>query len=230
MKTYQHIFFDLDRTLWDYERNADEALRLLIDKYNLHKRGVEDPAKFIHEYNLINNFLWMEYGHDRITKEELRSQRFHLAFLKFNINDYNTAQLVSEDFTVLACQNTHLIPGAEKVLNYLLPKYPIHLITNGFEETQKIKLQYSRIGHYFKSMISSERAQAKKPSREIFEFAFKDSGADPSSSLMIGDHYELDALAAMNAGMDAVYFAPAEKEGAEATYTISHLEELLRIL
>lgn len=230
MKTYTHIFFDFDRTIWDYEANADEAIRELAVHYRLQERGIEDLPKFIVEYNKINDFLWEEYGKNKVTKEELRSQRFHLAFLKFGINDWDTAQQISEDFTVAACTKPHLIEGAAELLTYLKAKYPIHLITNGFEETQKLKIKHSRTGHFFDSMISSERAEAKKPAREIFEFALRETGADPGKSIMIGDHYELDALAAMNVGMDGIWFTNNGIKESEATYTVQKLSDIRSLL
>ncbi|MCC7301456.1 MAG: YjjG family noncanonical pyrimidine nucleotidase [Bacteroidia bacterium] len=226
MKKYSHIFFDFDRTIWDYETNADEAIRELAVHYSLAARGIENTNLFITEYNKINDDLWERYGKNEVTKEELRSQRFHLAFLKFGLKDFEMAQQISADFTVLACQKPHLVPGAKELLDYLKGRYPIHLITNGFEETQKMKIKHARVGHYFDSMITSERAQAKKPAKEIFEFALRETGADPANSIMIGDHYELDALAAMKVGMDGVWFTNSEIKESEATYTVQKLVEL----
>ncbi len=231
MKAYRHIFFDLDRTIWDYERNAEEAILELIERHSLHKRGIEDPAAFVKSYCVINDRLWDDYGKDRITKEELRSQRFHLAFQEFGINDIVTANLVSDDFTALAPKKPHLLPGADEVLKYLNKKYSVHLITNGFEDTQKEKMKHSQISRYFKHMITSERSGFKKPDKRIFDYALRKTGAIAEGSIMIGDNYDLDILGAAGAGIDQVYYDPAGTGiDKSATHTVRSLNDLLGIL
>jgi len=37
LKKYKYIFFDIDRTLWDYDRNSAKLIKELIAKYNLDK-------------------------------------------------------------------------------------------------------------------------------------------------------------------------------------------------
>ena len=65
-----------------------------------------------------------------------------------------------------------------EILNYLADKgYILHLITNGFEKTQHSKLKYSGLDKYFKEVITSEGSNSLKPHKEIFEYAFKKTGA-----------------------------------------------------
>ena len=47
---YKHIFFDLDRTLWDFEYNSHETLLELCKSYNLKEKGVENSLEFIKIY------------------------------------------------------------------------------------------------------------------------------------------------------------------------------------
>src|ERR1043165_5222382 len=103
-----------------------------------------------------------------------------------------------------------LVPHAKEVLDHCKDRYELHLITNGFETTQRLKLQYSGISRYFKHLITSEKSNSMKPHRDIFEFALKLTSADPAESIMIGDAIDIDILGAINAGWDTVYYNPGK--------------------
>jgi putative hydrolase of the HAD superfamily len=111
-------------------------------------------------------------------------------------------------------------------------KYELHLITNGFEEIQQKKINYSGIANYFDVMISSEKAMSPKPNAAIFEYAMKVTNASKEKSLMIGDHFDVDVMGAKNAGMDQVYFNPNKRDDNDgsATYEVACLSELFEIL
>ena len=74
------LFFDLDRTLWDFDRNSREALEeifLEIAQPNLPQ--YKTAAEFIPVYEAENEKCWKAYREGRITKEELRPLRFRKA-------------------------------------------------------------------------------------------------------------------------------------------------------
>ncbi|MCI0446803.1 YjjG family noncanonical pyrimidine nucleotidase [bacterium] len=226
-KKYTHLFFDLDRTLWDYERNAAEAIREILENYHSTRNAIEDVDCFLVTYERINEELWDAYGRNKITKEELRDKRFYLCFLEFGLDDYHTSRLVSDDFTQLAPRKPYLLPGAETALKYLKKKYSLGIISNGFEETQAQKMKHSGLVKYFDHVITSDSARAKKPHAKIFHHAMKLTGADPANSLMVGDHFDLDILAARDFGMDQVYYNPLRKKHEiQPTYTVIHHDEL----
>ena len=56
--------------------------------------------------------------------------------------------------------------GCKETLDYLLPKYTMVIVTNGFDEIQSCKLLSSGIHHYFKDIVTSARAGHKKPAKE----------------------------------------------------------------
>ena len=57
----KHIFFDLDRTLWDFEKNSHETLLELYQTHNLSDLGIDDVSVFISDYKRINESLWSLY-------------------------------------------------------------------------------------------------------------------------------------------------------------------------
>ena len=230
---YKHIFFDLDHTLWDFEANAYLVLQQLYNAHNLEGRGVPSFEQFHRTYMVHNDKLWDRFRKGFITRHDLRTKRFRLTLIDFKIGDEKLSEALSDQFLEILPTQTALFPHAKEVLEYLATKnYPIHLITNGFEDTQLKKLKSSGIDHFFTHIITSETAGSLKPYKEIFEYAITKAEATTDTSIMIGDALEIDILGAFNVGMDQVYFNPLvpATEEIRPTYTIQSLHELREIL
>jgi putative hydrolase of the HAD superfamily len=234
---YQHLFFDLDHTLWDFEANSKATLLHLYQELELEKRGVADFNRFHQNYLVHNEKLWERYRNGYIKQEELRVKRMRLTLLDFKIVDEVLEQAMSVQFLEMLPTRTILFPDTLESLNYLRDKgYKMHLITNGFEKTQHSKLEYSGLTPYFVEVITSEASGSLKPKPEIFEYAFQKTGADRNSSLMIGDTIEVDLLGAKNVGMDQLHVnhlsqqREAFTDGTFPTYTIFTLGELTGLL
>ena len=231
LKRYQHIFFDLDRTLWDFDTNSTETFRDIFDKYGLADRGIRSFDEFMDVYKKHNHLLWEIYRQGEIVKEVLNIRRFSLTLHDFGIDDLLLSSNIAHDYVSLSPTKTNLFPHTIEILNYLNGRYKLHIITNGFEEVQYRKLNYSGLTMYFTEIITSEDAGSKKPEPSIFNYAFKRSGARPEESLMIGDDEEVDILGASDAGMDQVLVDyNGEFPESKATYRINSLAELYKIL
>ena len=229
-KTYKHLFFDLDHTLWDFEKNSEASLRTLYKEYDLPKYGINDFDALFKAYNVHNDKLWERYRNGYIKRDELRWKRMWLMLLDFKVADTALAHELSTAYLEILPMQTLLVPHAKEILGHCAGRYEIHLITNGFETTQRLKLQYSGISRYFKQLITSEKSNSMKPHRDIFDFALKAANATVEESIMIGDAVDIDILGAINAGWDTVYYNPGKLPHArKPTYEISHLEELLNI-
>ncbi|UYZ61614.1 YjjG family noncanonical pyrimidine nucleotidase [Hymenobacter weizhouensis] len=229
---YQHLFFDLDHTLWDFETNADATLRQLFDLHELGRYGTFTVEEFIQVYSDINHGLWRLYQNNKITQQQLRVTRFPRTFLKLGLREEDSPADISEQFTDILPKKSAVFPYTYEVLDYLRDKgYELHLITNGFKDVQYIKLNASRLTDYFQEIVTSECCGHLKPDCRIFEHALERSGAAASQSLMIGDNLECDVLGAYNAGIDQVYFNPEKRRHFNTiTYEISCLSELKEIL
>lgn len=230
-KKYKHIFFDLDRTLWDFEASALQAFEVIFEKYELEKMGVESARHFHNVYTIHNERLWDLYRVGKITKEVLRGKRFNLTLMDYEIKNPEMAESIGLDYTTISPKLVNLFPNAIEILDYLFPKYKLHLITNGFSEVQEVKLKSSGMDRYFDKVITSEDAGVKKPDNKIFNFAMKQTSAEFSNSIMIGDDYNVDIIGAQNVGMDQVYFNPLKEFNSNGcTYEIRDLIELKEFL
>jgi putative hydrolase of the HAD superfamily len=228
---YQHLFFDLDHTLWDFEANARETLLELHESLQLAIRGIDDFDLFHKNYLAHNELLWDRYRNGLIKQDELRLKRMSLSLLDFKIADETLSLEMSTRFLDLLPTRTILFPYTKEILLYLKERgYDLHLITNGFEKTQHSKLYHSGLSMFFKEIITSETSNSLKPNKEIFEFAFRKTGALPTNSIMIGDSIEVDIQGAINAGIDQV-FVNYQQVATEIrpTYTVTSLRELEEI-
>jgi putative hydrolase of the HAD superfamily len=229
-KVYKHLFFDLDHTLWDFDKNSELTLQQLYAEYELDKRGILDFDAFVSFFNAHNDKLWERFRSGYIKRDDLRWKRFWLTLLDFKIGDTALAHELSSAYVEILPTQTVLTPHAKELLDHCSSKYHMHLITNGFETTQWMKLQYSGISSYFKHIITSEKSNALKPHADIFDYALKATGANIEESIMIGDALEIDVMGAYNAGWDQVYYNPAKKEHSrKPTYEVHQLCDLLAI-
>ena len=230
---YKHLFFDLDHTLWDFEANSHQTLKELYLVLNLREKGIEDFDLFHKNYLAHNDKLWDRYRNGYIKVDELRWKRMWLSLLDFKIADEPLARQMGNIFLDLLPTRKILFPYTIEILDYLThKKYQLHLITNGFEKTQHSKLKYSGLDKYFIEVITSEGSNSLKPKKEIFEYAFQKTGANPAESIMIGDAIDVDILGALNAGIDQVHVNHLTKEAVPVindqfpTYTVYSLRDL----
>jgi YjjG family noncanonical pyrimidine nucleotidase len=230
VKKYKSIFFDLDHTLWDFETNSREALTELHHSYQLERKGIEQQA-FLAAFKKINTGLWHLYDTGKIKQEVIRLQRFHRIFQEFDVEAYDLSLQFSTDYVNQSPKKGNLLPHAKEVLEHLHPNYPMHIITNGFSEIQSIKMASGGITNYFQSVVTSELAGHKKPSKEIFEFALNKNNLQPHQVVMIGDNLLTDMGGAKNALLDTIYFNPDKvKHETELTHEITSLAELKLLL
>ncbi|MBE0650529.1 MAG: noncanonical pyrimidine nucleotidase, YjjG family [Bacteroidales bacterium] len=230
-KKYQHLFFDLDRTLWDFEKSAHQAFKEIFEIYKLDKLGIENWEEFHKRYEVHNLQLWDLYRVGKIEKSILMWKRFSDTLEEYGIDNPELAQQLGNDYLSISPRKVNLYPHTIETLKYLYPKYELHIITNGFQEVQNIKLEISGMDQYFKTLITSEKAGVKKPDPVIFEYALKKTGATVGNSLMIGDDYEVDIIGAGSIGMDQVFFDPEQQFPRNgSTFKISSLAELKEFL
>jgi putative hydrolase of the HAD superfamily len=231
LKKYTHLFFDLDRTLWDYDTNATETLQELIYRYGIINGYPVDSSKFVTEFFRINEDLWSRFDQGLIDKNYIRAHRFPFVLKELGISNFNKVEQLQDDFIRECPTKGNLIDGAKGIIDKLSKHYPLYIITNGFMEIQDTKLRYSGLEGYFEKIITSELAGIQKPDQKIFKYALKQAEATEGRSLMIGDNFDSDILGARNSGIDQVYFNPEKKDASfKPTYEIKELQQLVNIL
>jgi putative hydrolase of the HAD superfamily len=201
--TITDVFFDLDHTLWDFDRNSALALDRVFQRFSV---GVP-LASFLKVYEPINFTYWREFREERVTKTQLRRGRLIDSFSELGVAfDMQTIDGMSEAYIEELPNNNYLFDGTFELLGYLKEKYTLHIITNGFSQVQFIKLKKSKLAPFFATVTSSEEVGVKKPNPLVFKTALAKAGVSAQSSIMIGDTFDADILGAEGVGMDTIFF------------------------
>ncbi|SMO60668.1 YjjG family noncanonical pyrimidine nucleotidase [Solitalea koreensis] len=228
---YNHLFFDLDHTIWDFDKNAEETLRELFIVYDLPSIGLHSADEFITTYTRNNHQLWADYHLGKINKQQLRETRFRKTFMELSVNEHLIPLDFEKDYVRICPTKTHLFPHAHETLAYLQAKYKLHLISNGFQESTLMKVENTGLGKYFDNINISEVIGINKPHRGIFDHALTLANGTVDNSIMIGDSLEADIMGAKSIGMDCIFFNPRNvKHDIEVDHEIACLDELTKIL
>ena len=227
---YKYVFIDLDDTLWDFHANAKSTLHEIYEEKNL-AHHFENFDQYFNIYAKRNLELWEMYGRGEITKDELNFERFLHPLTQVGIGNEALAKQIGKEYLDLLPTRSALLPYAKELLDYLFPKYPLTIVSNGFIEVQYKKLKSCQLEQYFNHVVLSEAAKALKPDKRIFEYALRLNSASAKETIMIGDSYEADIKGAQNAGIDQIYInTNTIITTLSATFKISNLSEIKGIL
>ena len=217
------VFFDLDHTLWDFDKNSALTFEKIFEINNVEI----DLKRFLNIYEPINFQYWKLYREEKIDKTSLRYKRLSDSFhaLNFDVKS-SLIHKLSDDYISHLCSFNYLFDGTIEILDYLYPKYNLHIITNGFKEVQQGKLNQSNINQYFKTVTNSEMAGVKKPNPKIFNHALSKAKTTLQQSVMIGDNLEADVQGALDMGLDAILF---NYHSEPIIYGMKHVDNLVEL-
>jgi len=224
----QHIFFDLDNTLWDHRKNAYLTLKEIFKREDITEKFNIGFEEFHTEYFTINEKLWAQIRDGEIDKEYLRKHRFYDAFLFFGVDDFELSQVFEHQFLDEILNYNDLVPGAFEILEYLSAKdYDLHILSNGFQEVTHKKCELSGIKNYFKTITSADEINIRKPHPEVYDYALKKANAQKENSIMIGDDWIADVEGGKAFGLEVVFLDVFnDNYEAENVKVIKKLKEL----
>ncbi len=226
----KHIYFDLDNTLWDFDKNSKNVILELFSNFDLQSKCKCLPLAFYKTYVIVNEQLWKLYREKLISKDELRSSRFTNTMLYFGYEDEQLGKKLEEEYIAKSPLQTELVDGTIEVLEYLKTNYQLHIITNGFKEIQHVKIENCGLKKYFDQIIISEEVGFNKPDKLIFDFAMNKCNALHHECLMVGDDFEADIIGAKNASIKAIFLnRKSLKFEDNSINEISSLNQLLKI-
>lgn len=221
------IFFDLDHTLWDFDRNSEKAFEALLAAHQI-PVALED---FLEVYIPINEQYWVAYRENKVSAQQLKIGRLKDTFKLFAIKLTDLdLQLMAEQYLELLTEFNSLFADAIPTLQYLYPQYNLHIITNGFDKVQQIKIDRSGLRSYFKSVTTSEEVGVKKPDAKIFYQALDKAQAKAHKTMMIGDNYEADIQGALNIGMRVIHYNYHKEQVPKDIKQITDLSNLTKEL
>ncbi len=227
LPVYTTLLFDLDHTLLDSNASEDAAFDLTMRAV-----GAEEPSRYRAAYDRINGALWASVEAGEITPDEVRFARFDALIAETGL-DANTQEM-ADLFVGGLGNNGELYPGVINVLDQLVTKVKMAMITNGISFVQRTRIERLGLNDYFDTVIVSTEVGAAKPGTEIFDHAFADLGHPAKeSALMIGDSLTSDIKGGTNYGIATCWYNPHRK-AAGPTDSISHeitsIDEVLALV
>lgn len=236
MKPYRHLLFDLDHTLWDFDKNAFETLHELYLTHRLADLGDFSAQQFCDTFVTVNRSLWKKYDQGAYNQQQLRSERFSLILTQLGVTADCVAAdrvpaLLADDYLRICPTKPHVMPHTVATLDYLRQRYQLHILTNGFAAVQAIKLKSAGLADYFTEVVSSDTTGHRKPHRPVFDYLLNRIGTTSPECVMIGDNLETDVRGAREASIDQIFYNPERvKHHEPVTHEVGCLSELRSIL
>ncbi len=199
--------------------------------FALAEKGIASFELFFEAFEAVNYQLWENFNQGKLDKISLRKVRFQRIFAHVGADPLGIPVELEQEFVIRTSSKPHVFPGAFEILPYLKEKYGLHIITNGFSESQSLKIEASGLAPFFDLVVTADSTGYQKPDKRIFEYALKSLNTHPSECLMIGDNPASDLLGANRVGMDAIFFNPGNAQSSHPyLYAIKQLGELQAIL
>lgn len=222
-RKYEWLLFDLDNTLVDF----DDASHLSFEQCFKDKNLPYDSTIYT-VYKDINRKLWASIETQRITKEELREERFSQLFKALNL-DYDPTYF-DKAYLANLIAHTTLYKGAIELLQTFQEKYRLGIITNGFKEVQRPRLRKTGIYDFFDVIAVSDEIGFYKPESGIFEHIFQEMNQPAKEDvLIIGDNLSSDIKGGHDFGIDTCWMNYKEKineTNIQPTFEIKELQQL----
>lgn len=229
---YTDILIDLDDTLIDTATNTKETVREIYNDYHF-SRYFDTFDDFFSFYHTNVSRLWDLYNKGQIAKEEIQKNRFYSSLSHLDGFDNKKIQTINNDYIGRIMKKEALIEGALDILEYLKPKYRMHILSNGFTEMQYTKMESAGLScNYFSNIILSDKVGVNKPHPDIFRYAIEKTGVKSNEIVMIGDNIQTDIKGAYDSNIDQIWFNPEDKTSYEfkPTHTVKKLSDIKDIL
>lgn len=227
----EYIYFDLDDTLLDHRGAEKAALQDVIEKFDFFSSV--SYQQLTETYHRINSKLWIRYGKGDIDRAFLQRYRFEDTLNQLGLD--GSAYKDVGDFYMDAYRNHwRWIEGAQQTLQKASQKFDVGILTNGFAETQKLKISQFSLENIASNLVISEEVGCLKPQPEIFDHATSLTSRNPNEILYIGDSYTSDVIGGTSFGWNVAWYTNGDDVSDErkndAHYTFNDFDDLCSYL
>lgn len=226
---FDAIFIDADNTLFDFDRTQHNA----INDSLIHFRLPTDTSA-IACYNRINRHCWDQHDAGHVPVQHINSMRWNRWAEEMGVASKIDADELADHYEMNLAQQCEKEEGAEELFDYLVSKYPVHIITNGFPAVQEHRWHKAGWADRLQGITISSVVGVKKPQPEIYSIAMAAVGVtDVSRCLMIGDDIKSDVQGPQAVGMKGCWY---RRKGAlnqtdiQPDFVVSHLTEIIDIV
>lgn len=208
------VLLDLDDTILDHTACERAAVAETLAAFHLTADDVAVDAHAIDTYVRHNAALWEQYRNGGVTPEALRTQRWDRTLRELEV--LADVDAVSAHYLEAFESTGALVPGAAEALWWLGRRARIAIVTNGFQEVQRRRLEATGLQWLVDVFTSSEEAGVAKPDPAVLRIALERLGVEGASTgtvdahqvAVVGDQLATDVAAGHRIGAHTVWIAP----------------------
>lgn len=228
MKKYDTFLVDADDTILDFHASSRAALEAAFVSFK--KSWKEEYAD---EFFAFNDILWLKLERKELTRARLIEERFPLYLENLGFDDIPGDKFNKKYLDYLAKHPVYM-PGAEAFIAALHRSGRVYIVTNGTYSIQKSRFDIAKLWNYAEDAFISEKIGCDKPGKAYVDYVVGHiPDFDRDKTVWIGDSLTADIKAANEAGIDCIWYNPADKstEGkAFPDYEADSYTEILEIL
>lgn len=200
------IYFDLDDTLLDHKKAEQAGLRDVHEHFDMFN-GIS-IQQLLNTYHYINKGLWEEYGLGEIDRHELHQRRFQETFRDLRI-DENMHEEAGKVYMNYYRNHWEWLDGAYESYHKIAQNFEVGIITNGFAETQWLKIDQFKLKETASHIVISEEVGEMKPHPKVFDHATELAGVNREDILYVGDSFTSDVVGGSKANWKVAWFTKA---------------------
>lgn len=207
------VFFDLDRTLMDFENAEDMGIKAIFEIYKSELKM--DYETFRSTWKVVAQKTFDEYSAGKLTFDQQRRLRVVRMFEEnlIKLDEEEAAKRFDLYWNIYA-QGVENFPDTLSILENLKAKnVQIGLISNGDSKNQRWKLDKGKIVQFFDPIIISDEIGVSKPSLRVFEIALEKAGTSKEECWYVGDSLVHDIEPALKFGLNVIYLNRKLEEG-----------------
>lgn len=197
------VFFDLDNTLLNHDSAEAAAQNDLYESTPELQEVSQD--EWLSTYKSINHKLWLQYQEGKIDRHGLQISRFHDTMDKLELST-DRSEEIGYNYMQFYQNHWSWVEGAREALEKVVEKHPVGIVTNGFLETQQMKIQKMGLDQYTNLFVITEEIGVMKPHQKVFDVATERAGVDREFILYVGDSYSSDIVGGRDAGWNTAWF------------------------
>ena len=205
----EFIYFDLDNTLLHHSDAETKAQKEIYGTYPEFESVPE--TDWIATYKKVNRALWEQYQKGEIDREHLQHSRFHDSMDRLGLSTDRSKE-IGESYMKAYRKYWRWVDGAEEAITKLSNRYPVGIVTNGFLETQQLKIEVMKLNRFTDTFVITEEIGVMKPHPRVFDHATDLAGVSRENILYVGDSYSSDIIGGRNAGWKTAWYTAFSKE------------------
>ena len=201
---YKGIIFDLDDTLYDYNKTNKHATEIII-KYIIENNNTYKNFEYILEvYNNISNKLKYELKN---TASSHNKSIYFKHLIEELMLSYSLFTKVNNLYWESFYSSMSCFEGVEDFLHWNKKNgIKIGILTDYETEYQIKKLEQMNLLKYVDCIVTSEEVGIEKPSVNMFSNILRKMDLTYNEVIMIGDNYDKDIKGALEVNIKGYWF------------------------